>query len=136
MGSFINNGCDTPINVQTGTIPNMSMTLNNWLQPMTFEPVTKTITAFRVVEEGEAITFRGVIQPLSNRDLYMKPEGQRAWTWLWIHATPNLKLDVDDVITYLGEQTRVMAVKDYGIYGYVSYEVIQDYTGAGPEVAP
>lgn len=136
MGNFITNGKDTPINQQVGTVPNMSMTLNNWLQPMTFMVVTKEVVAFRVAEDGENIAFRGVIQPLSNRDLYMKPEGQRAWSWFWIHATPNLKLNVDEVINYLGTQMRIMGVKDYSLYGYVSYEAVEDYTGAGPEVTP
>jgi hypothetical protein len=134
MGT-IANGKNTPINVGTGTIPNVNAAMTNWFQPMVFMRVVKTTEAFQAVETGETINFQGVIQPLDGRRLALKPEGQRAWTWLWLHADPSLKLDVDEVVIYLGVQTRIMALKDYSIYGYVSYELVQDWTGAGPEVA-
>lgn len=99
---------------------------------MTFGIVTKTTEGFQAVEDVEEVSFQGVWQPLRERQLLLKPEGQRAWSWFWLHADPSLELDVDDTITYLGTQFRVMAKKDYDIYGYVEYELVQDYTGAGP----
>jgi hypothetical protein len=131
MGT-IANGKNVPLNVQTGTVPDVSGALKDWFQQMTFEAVTKTTSAFQVVEAGDPIVFRGVIQPFTERQLIMKPEGQRAWTWLWLHAEPSLTLQVDDVVLYLGVQTRVMARKNYTIYGYVEYQLVQDWTGSGP----
>lgn len=128
----IPNGKNRPINVQTGTIPDVSGGLKNWLQPMTFGRVTVTVDGYQAQEIMEEISFMGVIQPLDNRRLQLKPEGQRAWTWLMLHASPVLSLDVDEVVIYRGVQTRVMARRDYRIYGYMYYELVQDWTGSGP----
>lgn len=135
MAAPIGNAKDRPINVQTGTVPNVSGAMQNWFQPMVFTLVTKTVVAFQNVEVANDIAFRGVIQPLSGRRLELKPEGQRAWNWSWLHSDPSLALDVDDVVYYLGVQTRIMSRKDYSIYGYIEYEIVQDWTGAGPVVA-
>lgn len=132
MGT-IQNGKNTPLNTNSGTVPNVNGAMLNWFQPMIFTVVTKIVVGGEVVETGTPINFRGVIQPLSNRDLLIKPEGERAWTWYMLHADPSLALNVDDVVNYLGQQTRVMARKDYRLYGYIYYELIQDYTGSGPE---
>lgn len=131
MGT-IPNGANTPLNAQAGTVPNLSGALLDYFQPMVFTRVTKTVGAFQAIESAEEINFRGVIQPLTDRALQLKPEGQRAWTWLMLHAQPVLTLDVDEVVNYLGVQTRVMARKDYTLYGYVQYELVQDWTGSGP----
>lgn len=131
MGT-IQNGKDTPLNVRTGTVPDMSGALTDWFQPMVFTTVVKETDAFQVVETPTAINFQGVIQPLSARQLAIKPEGERAWTWLMLHADPQLTLQVDDVVNYLGKQTRVMGRKNYTLYGYVEYELVQDWTGSGP----
>lgn len=131
MGT-IANGADTPLNQATGSLPNMRGAMLGWFQPMTFTTIVKTVVNFKAVETPTNVTFRGVIQPLSGRQLVMKPEGERAWTWFLLHAEPQLKLEVDSVVTYLGVQTRVMSQKDYSIYGYIEYELVQDWTGAGP----
>lgn len=135
MGT-IANGKDTLLNQKTGTVPDVSGAMTDWFQPMVFMPVTKTVQGFQAVEEGTPINFRGVIQPLSGRRLELKPEGQRAWTWLLLHSDPSLTLEVDEVVTYLGVQTRVMSQKPYQIYGYVEYELVQDWIDSGPEVTP
>lgn len=132
MSSTIANGANQPINVQTGSIPDVSGALKDWFQPMTFTLVEKETVGFQVVETATDITFQGVIQPLSGRRLQLKPEGERAWNWSLLHAEPVLTLQVDDVVIYLGVQTRIMSRKDFGIYGYVEYEIVQDWTGAGP----
>lgn len=132
----IANGRDTAINVKTGTVPDMSGALKDWFQPMTFEPLVKTVSGFQVVENATAVNFQGVVQPFTERQLLLKPEGERAWTWLLLHADPVLTLEVDDVVLFLGKQTRVMSRKDFGLYGYVEYHLVQDYTGAGPTVMP
>lgn len=134
MGT-IANGANRPLNVQTGTIPNVGGAMLDWFQPMVFTLVAKEVDGFQVVETSTDISFHGVIQPLRLRDLALKPEGQRAWTWLWLHSDPSLTLQVDEVVLYLGVQTRVMGRKDYGIYGFVEYELVQDWTGSGPSPA-
>lgn len=134
MASTIANGSNTPLNVQTGTIPDVEGGMRDWFQPMVFTQVAKDIVGYQNSEAATPINFRGVMQPFSERQLMLKPEGQRAWTWLWLHSDPVLTLQVDEVVNYLGVQTRVMSRKDYSIYGYVEYQLVQDWTGSGPGV--
>lgn len=128
------NGKDVPIDENSGTLPNMSGTLDGWLQKMIFEVVTKVTSAYQVVETGEEFEFMGVWQPFSKRQLQMKPEGQQAWKWFTVHAQTGIPLSPDMVIIYRGTQYRVMADLNYNEYGYYEYELIQDYTGSGPTV--
>ena len=51
-----------------------------------------------------------------------------------VHADPSLQLEVDMVIKYIGKQYRVMQKMDYSLYQYVQYDIIEDFTGAGPQV--
>jgi hypothetical protein len=126
------NGKDTPLNQRAGTVPDVSGALTDWFQPMTFIRVTKSTVGFQLVETPSPYSFQGVIQPFSTQRLLMKPEGQRAWKWFLLHAEPGCTLKPDEVVTYLGASTRIMGRKDFTLYGYVEYELVQDYTGAGP----
>jgi hypothetical protein len=130
---MIQNGKDTLLNQKQGSVPNMSDTLDGWMQPMSFERLTKTVINFVVQEVSEVITTEGVIQPFKDEMLQMKSEGQRDWKWWKLHTKPTAELKVDDVIVYLGAQYRVMHKKDFKLYGYFEYDMIEDYTGSGPE---
>lgn len=130
--SSILNAKNTPLNANSGTVPNVSGALLNWFQKMVFGLVTKTIQDFQVIETVVQINFMGVIQPLSGRQLMMKPEGQRQWNWIWVHSDISLNLKIDDVIIYLETQYRVMTKKDYNIYGYIEWTLVNDYTNSGP----
>lgn len=127
MVSTILNAANTPINQNTGTIPNMSDALKNYFQQMMFVLIMKRTVNFQLEESKCKIHFRGVVQPLKARDLNLKPEGQRAWTWLMLHADPVLSLKVDDIVEYNCVKTRVMARTDYKQYGYIYYELVQDW---------
>jgi hypothetical protein len=124
----IKNGAAQPINIQTGTIPDVSCGMRDWFKPMNFITVNKTVANFQNVETQLATNFRGVIQSLKERDLQLKPEGQRAWSWLQIHADPVLALLVDDIVEFSSRKYRVMAFRDYKIYGYVEYHLVEDWT--------
>lgn len=128
----IPNGANRPLTFQQGTVPDVSGALKDWFQAMVFTRVVKQTVGFQDVETPTNINFQGVIQPLTERQMLLLPEGQRAWTWFQLFADPVLTLQVDEVVTWIGKQTRVMARKDYAMYGYVSYHLVQDWTGAGP----
>lgn len=133
--SLIRNGKDIPLNTQQGTVPQMGDALLSYFQPMTFEVITKTnneSTGFQVVETTVPVSFQGVWQPYNNRVLKQQPEGQRSWNSFQVHADPTLQLNTDDVLKYLGVQYRVQERRDYRLYAYMHYILIQDYTGAGP----
>lgn len=131
---IISNGKNKPLNAQSGSLPDMSGALQGYFQPMTFGVVEKVTEGFQVVETMVNVSFRGVIQPLPERKLIMKPEGQRNWDWYMIHAENGLILTNDQVFTYLDKQYRVVDQWNYTLYGYVEYHVVEDYTGSGPEV--
>ena len=130
--STIANAADKPLFQKSGTTPDVSGAMQDYFQPMVFSPIGKIVQGFQVVETGAPINFRGMVQPLTERQIVLKPEGQRAWTWLLIHSDPVLTLNVDDVVNWNGLQTRIMARKDYALYGYVEYHAVQDWTGSGP----
>lgn len=122
-----------PLNVAPGgTVPDVSGAMQDYFQPMTFETVGKVVNGFQVIETGTSISFQGIIQPFSPRQLLLKPEGQRAWSWYFVHALTGLDLSVDDVMLFHSKQYRVMAKKDETLYGYLEYHLVTDYTGAGP----
>lgn len=126
------NGKNTKLNQNSGTLPDVSAALLNWFQPMVFIRVLKEVINGQVSETPTPASFQGVIQPFNARQLMLKPEGQRAWSWWKLHCQPSFIVDVDEVVTYLGKQYRVMARNDYAIYGYIEYDLIEDYTGSGP----
>lgn len=131
---ILKNGKDTPLNQNSGTLPDVSTALKNWMQPMTFGLVTKVVENFQVKETMLNISFQGVWQPFSPKQLLLKPEGQRSWSWFWLHAETGLNLEPDQVVTYVNKQYRVMAKNDYNLYGYVEYHLIEDFTDSGPQV--
>lgn len=120
--------------ISFANVPNMSGTLAGWMQTLIFNIITKTVKNFEVVETTTDVTFQGVWQPFSARQLALKPEGQRSWSWFMVHSTTDLSLNNDDVIKYRGVQYRVMANNNYVEYGYYEYHVVLDYTGSGPTV--
>lgn len=128
----IQNGCNVPLNIGQGTIPNMMETIRDWFQIMTFTQIVKTVQGFEVVETPTITTFRGVIMPYSERTLYLMPEGERAWSHFMLFTDPVLKLEVDDIVTLFNKQTRVLGKLDYTLYGYVQFHLVQDWTGSGP----
>lgn len=124
------NGKDRRIG--TASLPNVAGALSGLLQPLVFTIITKEVVDGEVRETRTDVAGRGVIQPFTERQLLIKPEGQRAWTWLMCHAEAGLPLKVDDVVTYVDVDTRVMAIKDFGVYGYLEYHLVQDWTEAPP----
>ena len=121
-----------PIHVPNGTVPDVSGALLDWFQPLQFEVVTKGTLGFELIETGVVTQFRGLVMPFTPRQLMIRPEGERAWTWMTLYAQPVLTLNVDDIMTFLGKATRVMARKDYSLYGYLEYALVQDFTGSAP----
>jgi hypothetical protein len=111
------------------TLPSMSGTITGWFRPLVLGRVTKSIVDGETKEAVFEQRCQGVIQPFDDRKLKVKPEGQRSWNWQMLHTTPNVKLRNDEEFKIKGTPYRVMSQKDYSEYGYVTYELVQDYTG-------
>ncbi len=111
------------------SVPSVETTLLGFLEPATFIVITKRQDplTFEVTETRRAILTLASIQPLKTRELAIKPEGERRWTWLKIYALPDLILTPKDVIQIGLTKYRVMGVKDWSAKGYMYYEVVEDY---------
>lgn len=114
-------------------LPNVAIALRNWLQPMVFGIISKTVKNFQNKEDVTLVNFLGVWQPFTPAQLKMKPQGQRDWSWFMLHAEPGLVLKDDDVVEYNLVQYRVMETNDYAAYGYNEYHLVEDYIGSGPD---
>ncbi len=102
-----------------------------------FRRVVKKAVDFEVVEEigGSAFgfggfgegsydsgIFAGVLEPLPERSLAIKPEGQRSWKWLRLWTTMALALD-DVIVDKGGTRFRVMSDSDWSGGGYREYQL-------------
>lgn len=112
----------------SGFMPNMANTLSGWESPLTLIKITQNVVEGDVIQTETPINFMGVWQPLRDEQLQFKPEGQRSWSWYWIHAkSGTLNLQTQDKIKFQGKRYKVMSVKDYSLDGFIEYEVILDY---------
>ena len=109
-------------------MPNMRNTLSGWENPLTLVKITQNVVDGDVIQTETPINFMGVWQPLRDEQLQFKPEGQRSWSWYWIHAKAGtLNLQTQDKIIFQSKRYKVMSVKDYSLNGYIEYEVVLDY---------
>jgi len=112
--------------VNTG-LPQMGSTLEGWFQNIVVGIITKTMVNNRVVETTVNTDTKGVVQPFSDEQLAILPEGQRSWPWYMIHCQPSLSLRTDDTITIKGDRYRVMGRGNYDAYGFAQYNLVKDY---------
>ena len=109
-------------------MPNMAETLTGWEVPLTLVKVTQSIIDGDSVKTETLINFLGVWQPLRDEQLQFKPEGQRSWEWVWIHAkSGSLNLSTQDKVIFNDKRYKVMSVKDYSLNGFIEYELVRDY---------
>lgn len=109
-------------------MPNMAETLTGWEIPLTLVKVTQSIIDGDSVKTETLINFLGVWQPLRDEQLQFKPEGQRSWEWIWIHAkSGSLNLSTQDKVIFNDKRYKVMSVKDYSLNGFIEYELVRDY---------
>jgi hypothetical protein len=126
VGPIINANART-IPDSFSTTPSMRSTLSGWFRPITMVLIKKVSKDHQIVEIRREIKTVGVIQPLTGQALEIKPEGERSWAWKELHCLPDLILETDDVVEIGGKPNRVMARKDYRDFGYLRYELVEDY---------
>lgn len=107
--------------------PTARSTLQGWFRPIVLIRIKKQTVDFQTVEVEKPLRAFGVVQPLSATALAIKPEGQRAWKWWSISATPDLELIVDEKITYRGTKLRIMRQLPFEANDVVQYEAVEDY---------
>lgn len=127
INRVILNASTIPLNDVPSNMPNVSAALQTWFSAMEFGVITKNTINMVVQETIETISFRGVWQPFTSRQLLIKPEGQRDWPWFMVHSEIALILENDSCIIYKGDRYRVMQKRDYQLNGYVEYDIVADY---------
>lgn len=109
-------------------MPQMDTTLNGWEVPLTLVRITQDISEGELVTTEKKINFQGVWQPLKDEALELKPEGQRSWEWIWIHAkSSQLNLETADKVIFNNKRYKVIQKKDYGLNSFVEYQLCRDY---------
>ena len=115
-------------------LPNMSETIKSWFLNLTFEIVERVQVGadFKIDwETKQEISVRGVVQPPSDKDLKILPEGSWAWEWLMLHCLPDTQIDVNQFVRYDGIVYKVMKKKDWSKYGYVRYYLLESFRAEG-----
>lgn len=112
--------------------PRMDTAMNGWMQNITLGIITTFIDpeTGKVQENIRWINTSGVLQPYTDEDLKILPEGDRSWIWQKLHALPALVLSTNDKIVLPDGKYRVMSKRDYTLYGYVEYSLQGDYVPA------
>ena len=123
----IHSAKDVTLKAGQGTVPNVVEGMYDYFQKLTFTQMVKSIVNFDVVETEVSTEFFGVRQVFTPQELAMLPIGERDWKWESIHAFPTLQLVPDDRIFFNSVAYRVMKKSDYKEYGYIRYDIIQDY---------
>jgi len=126
------NAADVPLSELNTNLPNMSTTLSGWFQNIIVGLITKTVVNNRTVETSVNYDTRGVVQPFTPEQLEIKSEGERSWKWFMLHCQPSLVLQTDDIITIRNVRYRVMGKLGFDAYGYIQYELVDDYTTTIP----
>lgn len=115
-------------------MPQIAAAFSGWLGLISIVKVTQTETDGFVTDvQSNPIIFKGTIQPLTAKEIVLKPEGQRAWAWLQIHCfSGNLNLVGNDRIIYKDKLYKVMNIWDYSLNNYIEYHIIQDFENNPP----
>lgn len=109
-------------------MPQMNTTLQNWQVPLTLVRIVQNVIEGDLVTTEITYNFKGVWQPLKNEMLELKPESQRSWEWIWIHAeSSELNLETADKVIFNNKRYKVIQKKDYGLNSFVEYELCRDY---------
>ena len=111
-------------------LPNMSETIKSWFLNLSFEIVERTQTGADFKPDWstiQTINVRGVVQPPSDKDLKILPEGSWAWEWLMLHCLPTSDIKVNQFVRYDNTVYKVMKKKDWSKYGYIRYYLLEAF---------
>lgn len=117
-----------------GRLPSMRRTITGWFRPLVLGRIIETIKDLQVVQKVTQVKTYGTIQPFSAQQLKLKPEGERSWKWWMLHVLPETQIKLGEYFWYQGSKYRTMSDRNYSEYGYVEYELVQDYNdSANPQ---
>lgn len=115
------------IKIGQSKLPNMSQTIKDWFQPVTFGVVKTEIVDYERQITVENVNTQGVVQPYKPEPLEIQQAGVQSWSWLMIHCLPDLQLSNNDFIFYENTKYKVLMRSDYSKYGYMQYIVCEAF---------
>lgn len=124
----LTNASAISVPANSNPMPQVRSAMLNWFKPIRLGKVLKKQDNYETEEVTTFVDTAGILQPWSPQQLKMLPEGQRKWVHKMLHALPELSLIPDEVVSIDGIKYRVEEKTDYTIYGYVQYNLVQDYT--------
>lgn len=110
-------------------LPNVSDTIQGWFRPLELVFVKSVVENMVTKSSQQTYTISGVIQPFTNQELKLKPEGERKWKWKLLHTTPEVDLTPGENFNIRGTSYRVMGKADWSDYGTNVFELVEDYRG-------
>lgn len=109
-------------------MPQLSSALAGWTQSINLLIITQEIINGFPKDIVKKLAFKGMVQPLSPRAIALKPEGQRSWEWLQIHAvTKSVIMKVGDKLEWQGRRYKVMADLNYFQDGFMEFHLVRDF---------
>ena len=112
-------------------LPDVSIAVMSFFQNIKIELIRKINDRGYLKEKEETVLTQGVRQTFTSRQLMMKPEGERTWKWSKLHLLAEPCLKLDDIVRIRGTKYRVMASVDQSEYGFMEYDLLEDYKDEG-----
>jgi hypothetical protein len=105
--------------------PDVSAAFMEWTETLVFYPLRKTQSDGETVEtQIIPVIFAGNLQPMPERKVLLKPEGERLWKWWELLSKQYIPLD-SVVKDRQSKSYRVMDVKDWHQAGYYWYQLTE-----------
>ena len=110
-------------------MPQMGAAFSGWQNVIKLNIVEQAVNDDGFVsDQTSVVEFKGTIQPLSPDQIRNKPDGQRSFQWLQIHAFAGaLNLKTNSRIDYNGRLFKVMGVYDYSLNNFIEYHAVEDF---------
>lgn len=110
------------------SFPDMGGAFWNWEDPIQFNVVQTTPVDYEAKDTlTEQIVFYGVLEPITGRELLIKPEGERKFNYLNLWTEQELKAD-SIVQDEKGQTYRVLKKQPWNPGDYSAYEIMQTPT--------
>lgn len=114
-------------------MPQMGRAFAGWTQKITLVRRRQVVADNGFVTDQDfPLSFEGTIQPLTPRQIALKPEGQRSWTWLQVHCLASeLDLKNNDRVIWNGDVYKVMGLLPYQLNNFIEYHLCRDFQNGG-----
>lgn len=108
-------------------LPTPMLGILSWSQSVTLKKVIQSVVEGDVIDTVYSKPFQGVVIPMENEVLMLKPTEQQSWEWYYIFTKGNVSLENNDRIEYNGIKYKIMERRDYSAYGHIEYHAIKDW---------